>query len=799
MAQDDHEQTPLLQDQDEYDHSTETTTQVQDQDQDQAQDQVQAQSEDLSDRAQDFVNNIRNVFENQIPNGHQHPTPPSSPKKIYALLPRLFGLINALVDSVNVDDDIVTDEVIEFLAGLGKEVIYGLLRCVEGFMEEGQRNVGRKKLMERRSEIAQLAAAGVTKVFVDKDMMATYCHVLTRPYYAAGEERNTAEGAIELAVRLHATDFLADVEVQRCVQALWNGLILQTEDEECRVRFVEYSGVRRSRHLLWEWIDVGRLNVPKYQNNMKIAMFVLFLIMYTIVVNDRTAYPTPVEWAVNIFVCGYIFEEFRLIFEGGTAFFLGSLWHWINIISYGIFLVSFAFRFTGCFLGGDAASDGYYSNIAYDLLGLLAIFFWFKPLSLLDGFQYFGTMVMVLQKMLKDGIMFFWLLTWVFIGFLQTFYALQKDEVKSFQNTYMLLIRGFLQDPDWELAQSLDRDYGSWVFALYLFLTGIILLNLLIALFNSSYTNITDSAEKEYMALFTFKVFSYLKSPDQFPFAAPFNLIEVFFIIPWSLVVSRKAYESLNRCVMSVLFCVPILFIARTERRRYLKLRNSNEENEIQGGRRTYRHLTEDDNNVDDMFLLATQQFDHDEEEVVAGSSETAAAISQAEEGVIKAAANDAFASSLSPMETFEEFRARRAMEKEAKAKTTIKAADSHLAALGKTTRPAFSTQETQDDGEEGRSRQSTSRTAVGSNAQESGLSPVSGQLSDIVVQSLLASLARMESRQKDIEKLLESYTEKDKEKKVLTAAVRAAAETVELQEPEEEQDEEDEENEEEQ
>jgi hypothetical protein len=93
--------------------------------------------------------------------------------------------------------------------------------------------------------------------------MGTYCHVLTRPYYAIGEERNTAESAIEIAIRVHATDFIADIEVQRCVQALWTGLILQVEDDESRIRFVEYSSARRSRRGLLDWFDIGRLNVPK--------------------------------------------------------------------------------------------------------------------------------------------------------------------------------------------------------------------------------------------------------------------------------------------------------------------------------------------------------------------------------------------------------------------------------------------------------------------------------------------------------------------------------------------------------
>ncbi|KAF9955934.1 hypothetical protein BGZ72_003251 [Mortierella alpina] len=743
MAEHDHshEQTPLLQDQD------------QDQDQDHSNEQDQDQHHHLSHQGhtQNIVEGIRNVFENQIPNGH-HTTPPTSPKKIHALLPRLFSLLNSLVDSEGVEDDIITNEVVEFLASLGKEVVYGLLRCVETFLDEGEHDVGRKRLLERRAVVTQIAAAAVVKVFVKKDMMATYCHVLTRPYFAVDEESNTAENAIEIAIRVHATDFLADVEVQRCVQALWNGLILQTEDDECRVRFVEYNGVRRSRHNLWEWIDVGRLNVPKYQNNMRIAMFIVFLIVYTFIVNDRTEQPTAAEWALYVVVCGYIFEEFRLIFEGGTAFFLGSIWHWINIFSYSVFIVCFALRFTAYYLVQDEKLTQYYTNMSYDLMALLSVFLWLKILSLLDGIQYFGTMVMVLQKMLKDGIMFFWLLAWVFIGFFQSFYALQNDKLKDASNSSKLLIRGFLQDPDWDLAMEQDPAYGFWLFALYLFLTSIILLNLLVALFNSSYTNITDSSEKEYLALFTFKVFSYLKSPDEFPYAAPFNLIEVFFVIPWSSILSKDAYRKLNKVVMGTLFGVPVLVIAVSERRRYLKLKNTDDENDIQGGRRIYRHLAAEEDDVDDLFLLATREFDPNSEES-AISPATAATIAQAEEGIINAGTHDAaWKTSQSPLETFEEFRERRKREKEAKAAALHKATDSHAA-------------DASGISNETRALAAVSTAGTGS----------SGQLTEALVQSLLASLARMEERQKDLELLLQTHIDREKEVNAIAQASVAA------------------------
>lgn len=356
-------------------------------------------------------------------------------------------------------------------------------------------------------------------------------------------------------------------------------------------------------------------------------------------------------------------------------------------------------------------------------------------------------MVMVLQKMLKDGIMFFWLLAWVYIGFLQSFYALKSDDKKDFYTSNMLLLRGFLQDPDWELANDIDESYGNWLFAVYLFLTSIILLNLLIALFNSSYTNITDSAEKEYLALFSFKVFSYLKSPDQFPYAAPFNLIEVFFIIPWSFVLSKESYHKLNRFVMGTLFGVPVLIIARRERNRYWRLKNTDEENIMEGGRRRYVYLTEDDkDDVEELFFKASLQEDNDDDtdedpdvtEAVLRADENAA-VNRAEEGILAAGSPELWMSNQSALDSFEEFKAKRAEEKEAK--SAKRHSISHRGSVGQT---------------------------------DTGLPTASGsgsQLSDSVVQALLASLAKLEARQKDMEDLLKNSLDEIKASNAIAQA----------------------------
>lgn len=53
--------------------------------------------------------------------------------------------------------------------------------------------------------------------------------------------------------------------------------------------------------------------------------------------------------------------------------------------------------------------------------------------------------------------------------------------------------------------------------------------------------------------------------PQQYVYLAPFNLVEAFLIAPLEPVLPRKAYARLNQVVQSVLFCVPLVFIALYE------------------------------------------------------------------------------------------------------------------------------------------------------------------------------------------------------------------------------------------
>lgn len=89
----------------------------------------------------------------------------------------------------------------------------------------------------------------------------------------------------------------------------------------------------------------------------------------------------------------------------------------------------------------------------------------------------------------------------------------------------------------------------------------VILLNILIALYNSAYEDITGNAIDENMALFSQKTMQYVRAPDENVFIPPFNLIEIFcLILPFEWWMPQDKYRRLNDYVMGIIYS-PLLVV----------------------------------------------------------------------------------------------------------------------------------------------------------------------------------------------------------------------------------------------
>lgn len=119
-----------------------------------------------------------------------------------------------------------------------------------------------------------------------------------------------------------------------------------------------------------------------------------------------------------------------------------------------------------------------------------------------------------------------------------------------------------MQSPDFSGFDQFGHPFGLILYYLFTFIVMVVLLNILIALYNSAYEDIYDNANDEYLALFAQKTMQFVRAPDENVFIAPFNLIEVFLLaLPLEWWMSRDSYERINDIVMGIIYS-PLLLVA---------------------------------------------------------------------------------------------------------------------------------------------------------------------------------------------------------------------------------------------
>jgi len=119
-----------------------------------------------------------------------------------------------------------------------------------------------------------------------------------------------------------------------------------------------------------------------------------------------------------------------------------------------------------------------------------------------------------------------------------------------------------MQSPDFSGFDNFAPPFGIILYYLFTFIVMVVLLNILIALYNSAYEEVISASDDEYMALFAQKTMQFVRAPDENVFIAPLNLIElVFLILPLEWWVPRDIYAKLNDYVMAVIYS-PLLFVA---------------------------------------------------------------------------------------------------------------------------------------------------------------------------------------------------------------------------------------------
>ncbi|KAG8799730.1 hypothetical protein FRC20_004856 [Serendipita sp. 405] len=383
-----------------------------------------------------------------------------------------------------------------------------------------------------------------------------------------GDDSNLSS-ALELAIDQHCTIFLSSNEAQFVVQSLWRGTWVQMNNEDHDIDYVEYQKVQAGSW--WRHLDPARLSVPQYQNAFRIVIWFFFLFVYSQAVRQPLEKVNPhhdfdfFEGALYAMALAFSFEETHTLYTTLKYFTWRAFGFWtvVGLLTNGLLITAFVLRIMGIATHDMHKSEDWHFR-SFQVLACVSPFIWMRVVTVVDGLKYIGTMQICVARMLQESTIFFILLSVLLIGFYQAMYALDAADGVTDRGVVVVnsLLQALLQAPDFNAAEGA---FGLILYYMWCLVTTIVLLNILISLFATAYSDVIDNAEAQYLAFFAGKTVSMIRAPDSYVYPAPFNLIEIFLIAPLEPCLPVKTYAQLNRIVMRLIFWIPLSFISLFE------------------------------------------------------------------------------------------------------------------------------------------------------------------------------------------------------------------------------------------
>jgi hypothetical protein len=293
--------------------------------------------------------------------------------------------------------------------------------------------------------------------------------ILLRRYsFLYGNNPTTPVNVIEKAVDLHAIQVIASSGYQKCISHLWRGWLVQDEDDPSV--FVDYKD-KDNRNFLVH-MDPDRMRSPRYQNTAQMLFSFIYLVLYTSVINTVNPAGTldGAEIFLYLFTLGFVCDELMKFWKAG--YHILGFWNALNGTLYSFLTVSLILRVIGLSHSEGHPDRERLALQSYNVLAFTAPLFWTRMLLYLDGFKFFGAMLVVLKVMMKESVIFFALLLIVNIGFLQAFIGLDlADDLVAGDVLFILesMMKAILQAPEFEGFENFGHPWGLILYYCFTF------------------------------------------------------------------------------------------------------------------------------------------------------------------------------------------------------------------------------------------------------------------------------------------------------------------------------------------
>ncbi|KAF7680904.1 hypothetical protein GT037_002555 [Alternaria burnsii] len=354
--------------------------------------------------------------------------------------------------------------------------------------------------------------------------------------------------ALELATVSGAKKFLSQRPVQKIINGLWKGDIVFWETLNL------HSEKKPKKYNRKQADPFSRLRVPLYLKIFETLFFAAFLgLYYAVLVQRNNTRVTVPEILLYVWIASFAYDEFADWLDAGqTSFYASDFWWTWDISIVVVGLVFCIMRIVGLTTSNAATID-----LAYDVLGLEALFLVPRIFALLSLNRYFGTLIPCLKEMTKDFVKFLSLVVILYLGFLTTFVLLARDSRFNPKQMASCSIEVTnVQSIDWyipsaDVAEEISPFFGPPVMLIFVTLTNILLITSLISLLSNSLRidideeKVLDHARDEYLFIYSVYVLEASSSNRLTYFLPPLNLIPLV-IRPLRLVFPSERLRSVR-------------------------------------------------------------------------------------------------------------------------------------------------------------------------------------------------------------------------------------------------------------
>ena len=489
-----------------------------------------------------------------------------------------------------------------------RATLYALLANCLQFKKEGQLNPGIVGVCNTRALLAELLAIRLLKDYSTRELIDALSYDFNplsgEPQEVNGRlegrgqakqrpKRATARtSTLEVAIYTEAKKFLSHPLVVQQLQAIWAGAIVFHSAADSLHRYPAKPRISHGRHYgamyssvaspesslpshsapqetirrsvtLYDPSDaspfkLSRLRVPRYRQLASTMSFTVMLILFSMVLSNRSPEVTLLEVVFWFCSAGYMLDELVGFSEQGFGLYIASVWNAFDLGILCQFTIYYLLRLAGA-LVTSSYKEGV-ANMAYDVLATSAVLLFPRLFSFLDHTRYFSQLLIAFRLMARDLAALLVLIAITCSGFFMAFsLSFGEDSFGGGKVVYALfqIMMGFTPAA-WDVWSDFNP-LGKLILAFFLVIAHFLIVTILISVLTNSFTAVVKNANEEHQYLFAINTISAVKSDALFSYVAPANCFGLL-LAPLRFLMPFQKYVLINRTIIKLTHW-PVLFM----------------------------------------------------------------------------------------------------------------------------------------------------------------------------------------------------------------------------------------------